>query len=97
MSSSTNINIKGLDKERLLRALWENMQPAAFFSSFAGMGALMPTYNAEEAKEAIAQGYIDYLFGRCIKMDLSGDTIDSRLYDRDTRTPAEAVVRAMRK
>ena len=27
--------------------------------------------------------YIDYFCGRCIKTDISGDSVNPRLYDRD--------------
>ena len=37
------------------------------------------------AKEALSLGYIDYLDGHLIKMDLHAPNVDTRLYDRDTR------------
>jgi hypothetical protein len=35
------------------------------------------------------EGYIDYLFGRVMKVNLSKDTFNSRLYDRDNGAGAE--------
>lgn len=69
---SGKISIKGLNKIALLKALWENMRPKAFFNSF----------DVKSAEKAV-KSYIDYFNGRCIKCDLSGDEVDPWLYDRD--------------
>ena len=74
------ISIKGLCKVELLKALWENRQPAAFFNSVAGVTA--PSFDWKQAEKAVT-GQIDYFCGRGIKCDLSGDEVDPWLYDRD--------------
>jgi hypothetical protein len=43
---------------------------------------LAPTFDEQLAKEAV-KDYIDYFNGRCIKTDLSNDSIDPWAYDRD--------------
>jgi hypothetical protein len=49
------------------------------------------------AKEAIADGYIDYFQGRNIKSDLSGDVmVISKYYDEDAGTSAAVVVERLR-
>jgi len=77
---SGKISIKGLNKIALLKALWENMRPAAFFNSFDVI--LAPPFDVKAAEKAV-KSYIDYFNGRCIKCDLSGDEVDPWLYDRD--------------
>lgn len=75
------IDIKGLSKAKVLKALYEH-------SHVQGTGIL----------QAVPEGYItvsrcaailkectsfDYLYGRVLKVDLSGDSFEERLYDRD--------------
>lgn len=75
------INITGLPKVEVLQALYKNAKPL-------GMGMLhfvpgpMPQ---EEAQAMIDEGqtYFDYVNGRVMKVDLSRDELDPRLYDRD--------------
>lgn len=73
------INISGIDKVKLLKALWMNQSVASFFGNFK---ALAPAFDEELAKEAV-KDYIDYFNGRCIKTDLSKDLINPWAYDRD--------------
>ena len=40
--------------------------------------------------------YFDYVCGRPIKIDLSKDEIDTRLYDRDSTIPGEKVIAKLR-
>jgi hypothetical protein len=75
------INIKGLDKAKVLCALYDASKPL-------GMGFLH--YTPEPMQEADAQDlllkeyrYFDYLRGRVMKVDLRGDEFDPALYDRD--------------
>lgn len=41
--------------------------------------------------------YFDYVCGRPLKVDLGGDVIDTRLYDRDSTIPGEQVIANLRK
>ena len=88
MANQGEVNIQGLDKVALLRALWARQKPAAFF--IHGFGE-SPPFDAVAAAAATA-GYIDYFAGRAIKTDLSTDTALPRLYDRDAGDGAMAEV-----
>lgn len=76
------MNIKGLSKPAVLAALFNA-------SRQQGLGFL-DRRGAEPMSEADAeivikeQGlYFDYLRGRVMKVDISGDVLEPRLYDRD--------------
>ena len=71
------MNIAGMSKAKILVALHAASRPH-------GIGALRPTPTITEA-EALDAGetYFDYVRGRVMKVDLSGDELDLRLYDRD--------------
>ena len=61
-------------------ALYDNSKPL-------GMGLLHYTpepMSREDAEAMLAEhAYFDYCRGRVMKVDLSGGTLDPRLYDRD--------------
>lgn len=85
---SDAVDISGIDKVQLLRALWEKSSPALFFKS----GLIpAPVFDETLALE-VASTKIDYFCGRCIKSDLSGDLVSPRLYDRDTHPGAFAEI-----
>lgn len=75
-----SIDIKELDKAAVLAALYNGSKP---------QGAGFITYNPipmdiEEARSLLKRSQdFDYLKGRVMKVDLSGDELDPRLYDRD--------------
>ncbi len=83
----TMIDLKGVNKAKALAALYNASQPL-------GMGFLQydPTPMTEqEAGELLQQyTYFDYLKGRVMKVDLSGDSFDPWLYDRDNGEGAAA-------
>ncbi|OGT43834.1 MAG: hypothetical protein A3F42_08125 [Gammaproteobacteria bacterium RIFCSPHIGHO2_12_FULL_37_34] len=73
------INIQGLDKAKLLQALFNNSKPL-------GLGFFDKDSNKEmtytEAQQIVAEGMdFDYLNGRVMKIDLSGDELDPCGYD----------------
>lgn len=73
------VDIKGLDKARVLKALYDH-------SHAQGLGVLQASgpITVEHCAELLEkQTYFDYLYGRVLKVDLSGDEFDERLYDRD--------------
>jgi hypothetical protein len=76
------VDIKGLDKARVLKALYEH-------SKGQGMSFLDPEYGSqittEECREILkGQVFFDYFRGRVMKVNLASDTeFDGRLYDRD--------------
>ena len=87
------IEIGGLDKAELLKALYDNARAQ-------GMGVLQMQAGGikiEQAQMIIEKCgdnlYFDYLFGRVMKVDLSGDSMDTRLYDRDNgQGSAKAII-----
>lgn len=86
------INIKGMDKAEVLKRLYE-------CSHLQGYGFLQAvpegTVTVEHCRELLERTtYFDYLYGRVLKVDLSGDEFDERLYDRDCGPGAAA--RALR-
>lgn len=82
------VDISGIDKVQLLRALWEKSSPALFFKT----GLLPePQFDETEARELQSLD-VDYFCGRCIKSNLSGNVVSPRLYDRDIHPGAFAEV-----
>jgi hypothetical protein len=80
------MNIKNLNKAAVLAALYNNSKPL-------GMGFLHydPRPMTEnEAQELLDDGqtYFDYLKGRVMKIELSGDELSTWLYNRDNGTDA---------
>ena len=89
------INIKGLDKALLLAGLYNNSQQLRL-GVFDERGYYNLSYN--EAKNLLeTTTRFDYLYGRVLKVDLSGDEFDERLYDRDNGVgSAQRVVNGIR-
>lgn len=82
------IDLTGKDKAEVLRRLYNA-------ASAQGIGVLNTTAGGmtlEKARELLASGkcYFDYLDGRVMKVDLSSDMLDERLYDRDNGFGAAA-------
>ena len=75
---TTKVNIQGIPKDVLIRALWENAHANLFY------GGARP-YDEEVVSERISHQelYFDYLFNKVMKVDLSGDEVNPKLYDRD--------------
>lgn len=88
-----SVNISGIDKVKLLEALWKNAKPASFFT-LGGMSA--PAFD-HTMSEVSVKKYIDYYAGRCIKVDISKDSVEPRLYDREYGVGSfESVVNKLR-
>lgn len=99
----STVNIKGIDKAKLLHALVTQGTPL-------GLGVFQSRpFSVEEAQQWIDQGkshdcgasfrklYFDYVCGVPVKSDLSGDEVDPSLYDRDQGEGAfERVVASLR-
>lgn len=78
------VNIKGLDKAAVLVALW-NHSHAQGFSFFNERTLTLSEAEAmvnSNIKKNIALNF-DYVNGRVIKCDITGDEFDPWLYDRD--------------
>lgn len=75
------VDIKGLEKARVLKALYDH-------SHVQGSGFLQAVpdgvVTVEHCEMLLGrQTYFDYLHGRVMKVELSGDEFNERLYDRD--------------
>ena len=81
------IDISKKDKAAVLAALYNSSRPL-------GLGFLHfnpAPMTLEEARELLKfSSYFDYVKGRVMKVDLSGDTLDTWLYDRDNGEGAAA-------
>jgi hypothetical protein len=92
MSTDDLIDISKMDKAEVLAKLYNAARPM-------GMGMLQARpgdLSIEDARRLLddpepkndmgfsrAEGYFDYLYGRPLKIDLRGDQLHTRLYDRD--------------
>ena len=77
----SDIDISNMNKAEVLASLYNR-------SHTQGLGILQakPGYmTTEEAQTLLDSGqtYFDYLHGKVMKVDLSGDSFSPRLYDRD--------------
>lgn len=91
------INIEGLDKAKVLHALWHASHAQGI--SFLGFTGGFPLERAEElikkrydnrGEEDSYRLYFDYVDGHVIKCNLGGDTFDEYLFDRDCGEGAAA-------
>jgi hypothetical protein len=74
------ISLKGLDKGAVLAALYNNSRPLGMGFMHFTPETMTPDQGGELLKQTT---YFDYLKGRVMKVDLSGDSLDPWLYDRD--------------
>lgn len=88
------IDISKMSKASVLASLYNASKPL-------GLGVLhyqSEIMSDEEAQEILDDGqtYFDYLNGRVMKVDLSEDQLDPRLYDRDNgQGAAERAIRGL--
>lgn len=78
--ASEKVDITGLDKLVVLKALWSNSKVATFYANYPEMA---PSFSEEQASRSLANGYVDYCCGRVIKADFRNCKLDSYGYDRD--------------
>ncbi len=86
--SMDKVDISGLDKIELVKALYDR-------AKVQGMGICQQhsgSLSDSEVSKALAKNYIDYLNGRVMKVDLSGDSLDTWLYNRDNGPEAAEIV-----
>jgi len=89
------MNIKNINKAKILAALYNGSKPL-------GLGFLHATpddMTQEEAQKILDDGNteFDYLKGRVMKIDLSGDELDTDLYNRDNgQGAAERIIESIR-
>lgn len=91
---SNQIDLSGLDKAEVLAALYN----ASFVQGLGFMNARSGEMTTEQARELLKdQTYFDYLYGKVMKVDLSGDMLDVWGYDRDNgQGAAKRVVDSLR-
>ena len=83
------VSIKGLDKAEVFKALYDKakVQGLGFLNEIKGDMQL------EKAKKITSENLnFDYVFGRVMKVDLSKDEFDQRLYDRDNGDGAAELI-----
>lgn len=89
------MDIKGISKAKILAALYNASRPQGMGFLHAKQGDM----TEQEAQKLLDAGhtYFDYLHGRVMKIDLSGDDLRTALYDRDNGNGAaeEAITRAI--
>lgn len=82
------IDISAMNKAEVLAKLYNSSraQGISFLQAREGVMSI------EEAQKLLDSGetYFDYLHGKVMKVDLSGDQIDPWLYDRDNGKGAAA-------
>jgi hypothetical protein len=79
IDKNASVNIAGIDKVALLRSLWTGRSPARYFRD---TGTNPPSFEDDDPNEAVKYP-IDYFSGRCIKCDLSKETVLVWGYDMD--------------
>lgn len=84
---SEQISIKGLDKGAVVAALYNRARAQRMGFLHYSPEPMTPEEGAEYAGR-----YIDYLSGRAMKVDVTGDNLDPTLYDRDNGQGAAARV-----
>jgi len=95
IQAGSNLDITNIDKVELLKKLWENTDPAPYFTFRA---IQPPDFGSRiDALEAIKKGYIVYYNGRLIKADLSKNVVDFRSYDQESNVRAVAIVNSLQR
>lgn len=87
------IDISKLDKAEVLAALYNNskQQGMGFIHARGASGMTIEQAHAElEESKKYRFGSFDYLHGRVMKVNISGDTLDPWGYDRDNGAGAAA-------
>lgn len=79
--SPVKVDVSGIGKVHLLRALWAKSQ----VSAWCQIHDVYEDFDERAAKKAFAEseGSIGYFCGRVIKCNLKGDSVDPWGYDRD--------------
>lgn len=88
MVKEHEIDIRGIDKAKLLKSLWSaGVKNRLFFMNDESCEKMMPLNKAREIIEQRQKtgdlSRFDYVDGVMIKTNLMGDKLDIRLYDRD--------------
>jgi len=92
--SAMQVDISGIDKKMLLQSLYEYAKPL-------GMGIYHYTPNDtlpnQEMESILARGHIDYLHGRAMKINISGNSVNTFSYNRNHgENAAEKIIATLR-
>lgn len=90
------VDISGIDKKALLRGLYSMAEPQGrgVFRYYIPNDQLSDS----DAEKILEMGDIQYLRGRVMKIDISGDSVDTFFYDRDNGAgAAEALINFLRR
>ncbi len=85
------VSIAGMDKAVVLAAL-DNGTRAIGMGRLHDIGGNMSVDKARQIIGDNTRLYFDYVCGRPLKVDISGDSFDPRLYDRDAGSGVAALV-----
>ncbi len=88
------IVISGLDKAEVLAALFNASHQQGLGLLHSSGASPMTVEDARQYTSSGDEQYYDYLRGRVMKVDLSGDQLWTALYDRDNGPGAAAAARA---
>ena len=88
MTEQTNenhIDITGLDKAKVLKTLIDHANCMALSDDASLLSTMQPPVEIETVRAYIEKDglTVDYILGKPIKVDLTGDSFDPWLYDRD--------------
>jgi hypothetical protein len=91
------ISIAGLDKAQVLKALYDRANPGTP-ESMGWLHYQWRDMTIEEARGLVEQGLkFEYLAGRSLKVNLTGDEFDPFWYDRAYgEGAAQAIIQALR-
>lgn len=92
------ISIEGLSKAEVLAALYNGSRQQGMGLMNAGGQQSMTTEQAQSVIDSRnGDLYFDYLKGRVMKVDLDGDVLHTRLYNRDVgHNAAEQLIERLR-
>ena len=77
------VDITGLDKAEVLYWLWHYSKSQGISVYDLPITGRVSMFDCKIAVEQSPNLYFDYFKGKVIKCDISGDSFDPRLYDRD--------------
>lgn len=84
------IDISKMNKCEVVAKLFNASKAQGMGFLQAGHDVEMTAFEAEKCLDEVGNGYFDYLKGRIMKVNVSGDELDPRLYDRDNGEGAAA-------
>ena len=93
------VDISGLNKAEVLNALYHgsHVQGVSCYTNPVPVGVVVTPNWCKTLLEDEGITYFDYLYGRVMKVDLSKDSFNEWLYDRDNGTgKAQEVINALR-